>query len=125
MKDRMLNALLAFFVFLLVFNIFLPQPKKDAVTSNAVTLRIASASLTVPEIPSVSVSNTTSGTVSFDTCKELEILKDYRKIEIDAPFQAFCSQIELKAGETKNLDLSALSRLFEIPGKYAFKLFVG
>lgn len=121
MKDRLLNFLLAFAVFLLVFNYFLPQPEKQA-AGTGVSISVASKTETVPNVPSVTVSNATASGFAFDTCKELEILKDYRKVEIDAPFQSFCKTVDVAPAAKANLDLSPLARIFENPGQYAFKL---
>lgn len=121
MKDRLLNFLLAFAVFLLVFNFFLPQPQKQAPVTG-VTVSVADDSATVPTIPAVTVTNGTSTVFSFDTCKDFEILKDYRKIEIDGGLTSFCKNVEVAAGAKSTLDLSVIARVFENPGKYAFKL---
>lgn len=121
MKDRLLNFLLAFAVFLLVFNFFLPQPQKP-VPVTGVVVSVADDNSTVPTIPTVTVTNGTAAAVSFDTCKDFEILKDYRKIEIDGKFTPFCKNVEVAAGAKSVLDLDVISRVFENPGKYAFKL---
>lgn len=121
MKDRLLNFLLAFAVFLLVFNFFLPQPQKQA-PATGVSVSVASSSFTVPTIPVVTVTNGTASGASFDTCKDFEILKDYRKIEIDGPFVSFCKNVQIAAGTKAELDFKPIARIFETPGKYAFKL---
>lgn len=121
MKDRLLNFLLAFAVFLLVFNFFLPQPQKTAPVTG-VAVSVASSSFTVPTIPTVTVTNATASGIAFDACKDFEILKDYRKIEIDGPFVSFCKTVEIPAGAKADLDFTPIARLFETPGKYAFKL---
>lgn len=121
MKDRLLNFLLAFAVFLLVFNFFLPQPQKQAPVTG-VAVSVADDNATVPTIPAVSVTNGTAAAISFDTCKDFEILKDYRKIEIDGKFTSFCKNVEVAAGAKSVLDFSVIARVFENPGKYAFKL---
>lgn len=122
MKDRLLNFLLAFFVFLLVFNLFLPAPEKIVRETGMVNIQASEKELTIPAIPVISVFNGTSAPLQIDTCKNIEILKDYQKIEIDAPFSGFCKTLEFSSGTGKNLDLSVLSPIFENPGKYAFKL---
>ncbi len=121
MKDRLLNFLLAFSVFLLIFNFLLPKPEKPA-AQTGVSLSVASRTLTVPNVPVISVSNATASGVSFDTCADLEILKDYRKINLDGEFSAFCRTEVLNPGEKKALDVSVLAPIFSNPGQYAFKL---
>lgn len=122
MKDRLLNFLLAFFVFLLVFNLFLPKPQKAETVAGGVSVSVADKTATIPSIPAVSVTNSTTGSLSFDTCRDFEILKDYRKVEMDGPFSTFCKTVEIPAGAVAHLDFSSIARLFELPGKYAFKL---
>ncbi len=122
MNDRFLRFLLAFSVFFLLFGFLFPAPEKTTVPAGSVTVEVADASLSVPDVPKVTVSNRTSAPVAFDTCRDLEILKDYRKIEIDAPFSAFCRTVETPSGTGSLLDLSPLAKIFERPGTYAFKL---
>lgn len=124
MKDRLLNFLLAFAVFLLVFNYFLPKPADKAVVTG-VSVTVGEKSSTVPKIPTVTVTNGTASGVSFDTCKDLEILKDYRKIEIDGSLTAFCKTVEVAPAAKATIDFSVISHVFENPGQYAFKLKAG
>ncbi|MDQ1343793.1 MAG: hypothetical protein QG650_513 [Patescibacteria group bacterium] len=121
MKDRLLNFLLAFAVFLIVFNYFLPQPEQKS-TPSGIAVTVAEKSSTVPHIPVVSVTNATASGFVLDTCKDIEILKDYRKIEIDAPFAAFCKTVTVAPGAKADIDLSVIARIFENPGQYAFKM---
>ena len=121
MKDRLLNFLLAFFVFLVVFNYFMPKPAdKAAVTGVAVA--VAEKTSTVPKIPVVTVTNGTASAVKIDTCKDFEILKDYRKIEIDGALTAFCKTVEIAPAGHEKIDFSVISKVFANPGQYAFKL---
>jgi YidC/Oxa1 family membrane protein insertase len=122
MKDRLLNFLLAFAAFLLVFNFFFPKPQQSVQPSGIISIHAAQSSLTVPKIPAITAFNNTSAPVSLDTCKDLEILKDYQKIQIDAPFASFCKTLQVPSGTGAAIDLSVLAPVFENPGKYAFKL---
>ncbi len=124
MKDRLLNFLLAFSVFLLLFNFLLPKPEKPVVPIG-VSISVADRTLTVPDIPAISVTNATASGISIDTCADLEILKDYRKIDLDGEFRAFCRTESLNPGEKKPIDASVLSPIFANPGQYAFKLKAG
>ena len=122
MKDRLLNILLAFAVFLVVFNFFLPQPQKQGTVAGTVSVSVADKTLTVPNVPDITVTNATASGVSFDSCADLEILKDYRKIEIDGKFAPFCKKTEIAAGAKAKLDMSVIAPIFSNAGQYAFKL---
>ncbi len=121
MKDRLLNFLLAFFVFLVVFNYFMPKPADKAAVTGVV-VAVAEKTSTVPKIPVVTVTNGTAAAVKIDTCKDFEILKDYRKIEIDGAFTAFCKTVEIAPAGYGKIDFAVISKVFANPGQYAFKL---
>lgn len=114
MKDRLLNLLLLTFVFLLVINFFLPKPEKQA-ERNEPYFRLANSEYVVPNIPAIDVVNPTDKEVTFDTCKDLEILRNLQKIEIDASAQSFCKTLKVAPKSELNLDLGALRVLFEQP----------
>lgn len=121
MKDRLLNVLLAFSVFLIVANFLLPNPEKRPVPTG-IAVSVSEKTAVVPHVPVVTVENPTSAPFVFDTCKDFEILKDYRKVSLDGPASAFCKTVTVPAAGKHAVDFSALARVFEIPGQYAFRL---
>lgn len=122
MSEKLLRFLLAFSIFFLIFSFLFPAPEKVDRPTGDVSVVVAETDLTVPTVPSVVVKNATSSGISFDTCREFEILKDYRKIEIDAPFASFCRTVDVAAGTGAAIDFVPIAKVFENPGKYAFKL---
>lgn len=124
MKDRFLNVLLVTFVFLLALNLFLPKPQKVVEASDA-TFSLSKASVVVPNYPVITLKNPTNVPVSFNTCRDLIILKDLKTVKIDMAAQAFCKDISVAPKTETALDISELSALFVQPGNIGFKLVSG
>ena len=121
MKDRLLNLLLAFSVFLIVLNFVLPKPEQKT-SSTGIAVSVSEKTAVVPHVPVVSVENPTSSPFSFDTCKDFEILKDYRKISADGSSASFCKNVTVSPTGKATIDFAPLARIFETPGQYAFRL---
>ncbi len=120
MKDRLLNILLLTFIFLLVINFFLPKPAAQTEKSEP-NFKLAQAEYVIPNIPVISLANPTDKVISLDTCKDLEILRDLQKVQIDGTAQAFCKTLTVAPKSEVHLDLSALRALFEHPSDIGFK----
>ena len=121
MKDRLLNILLLTFVFLLAMNYFLPKPApiEEKTVPNFV---VQASSVVIPNIPEIFLKNPTDHTVSFDTCKELEILKDLRRVDIDTDAaKGFCKTLSVASKSSVKLDFSPIHALFESPADIGFK----
>ncbi len=121
MKDRLLNILIATFVILLALNLFLPKPAK-LVETNEPTFSLSKTSVVIPNYPKVEFKNPTSSAITFDTCKDLVILKDLKTVIIDDQSKNFCQSLSIQPGASHAIDLSAISPLFTQPGNVGFKL---
>ncbi len=122
MKDRLLNILLATFVFLLLLNVFLPKPPQQQ-TSGDVSFAFSHATTVVPNYPVVTVKNPTANGVSFDTCKELTVFRDLKTVVLEGTSASqFCKTIEIAAGGSQTIDMAPLAPLFVQPGNIGLKL---
>ena len=120
MKDRLLNILLLAFVFLLAINLFLPKTEKASEHTDPY-FSVAKTEYVIPNIPVVEVVNPTDRAISFDTCKDMEVLRDLQKIVIDGTAQAFCKMVTVAPKTQLKLDLSSLRALFEHAGDIGFR----
>lgn len=119
-SDKLLNFLLAFFLALIVFNLFMPKQNETKVSED-ITLKALSASYALPNIPVLELDNTTDKDISFDTCKNLEISKDWAKITGLSNVKWFCKTFKASAKSKMNLDLNPISKMFLSTWSYAFK----
>ena len=122
MNTRLLNFFLVFFITLLLLNWILPTPEQNTIPNNEVVLHIGSDSYVVPNIPVVEIQNTTETKVMIDTCRDVVIKKDHNLVT-NVP-EEFCRMITVLSGAKEKLDISALYKLFQSPGKYEFGLTV-
>ncbi len=124
MKDRLLNILLLSFVLLLGLNLFLPSPDK-AVAIVEPHFVLAKASVVIPNHPNLKLSNPTDQKITFDTCKDLEILVNLRKLSIDGGAQSFCKVLDVAPKTDAVIDLNPLRVLFEKPADIGFRAKIG
>jgi YidC/Oxa1 family membrane protein insertase len=121
MKDRLLNILIASFVFLLLLNIFLPKPEQAAVQTEP-NFTLSQSSVVVPNFPKVSFNNTTDTEIRFDTCRDLTILSDLRTLKYDESTRGFCREIIAAPKSAVAIDIAPLAPLFTKPGNLGLKL---
>ena len=121
MKDRLLNILIASFVFLLLLNFFLPKPEKAAVQTEPHFV-LSKTAVVVPNFPKVSFNNTTGAEIRFDTCRDLTILSDLRTLKYDESTQGFCREIVSAPKSSVAIDIVPLAPLFTKPGNLGLKL---
>jgi hypothetical protein len=123
--NKFLNVLLFALLFTILFQWFLgPQKEVNPVSTNSVFLSITDDTTVIPNIPHIEISNTTSGSVTIDPCKDIGLFIDsveIKDIAVSAP--AFCTSLILAPSEKKVLPLGSLASLFaKQPGKYIVKL---
>ncbi|MFZ4461174.1 MAG: YidC/Oxa1 family membrane protein insertase [Patescibacteria group bacterium] len=120
MKDRLLNILLLTFIFLLVINFFLPKPEKQTEKTEPY-FHLAKAEYVIPNIPVIDLVNPTDKQITLDTCRDLEVLKDLQKVEIDGSAKDFCKTLTVAAKSQVKMDLNPLRALFEHASDIGFK----
>lgn len=120
MKDRILNLLLVFFLTLLIVNWFLPNPSKQATTDGTVTIQALKDTSVIPNLPTINITNGLVKDITIDTCRDLEVQKDY--VKLTGLPKEFCKTLTVKSHAKEKLDLSALVKLFTVAGKYDFRL---
>lgn len=122
MNTRLLNFLLIFFITLIALNWILPKPTQNTTPSNEVILHVGATSYVTPDIPVIEVQNTTSASITIDTCRDFSIKKDHNLLT--NPPKEFCKTFTIENGAKEKLDISPLYKLFQSPGKYEFILTV-
>lgn len=121
MKDRLLNILLLVFIGLLALNMFMGKTQKPA-ESTEPNFVLSKASVVVPNYPVVTLKNPSDKAISFNTCKDVTILKDLKTVNIGVAAQAFCKDMTVAPKSEQHLDISELTSLFVQPGNVGFKL---
>lgn len=76
MKDKILNFLLFFSIFLLIFSFF-SKPEQKNLTGDII-LSSTSSAFTVPNLPSFYVENGSNEEFSFNSCEDLKVLKSWK-----------------------------------------------
>ncbi|MDD5198094.1 MAG: YidC/Oxa1 family membrane protein insertase [Candidatus Gracilibacteria bacterium] len=122
MNTRLLNFLLIFFITLIALNWILPKPTQNTTPNNEIILSVGSTSYVTPDIPVIEIQNTTSASITIDTCRDFSIKKDHNLLT--NPPKEFCKTLTIGNGAKEKLDISPLYRLFQSPGKYEFSLTV-
>lgn len=82
MKDKILNFLLFFSVFLLIFSFF-SEPKQKNLTWDIV-FSSTSSGFTVPAIPNFYIENGSDKSFEFNACEDLTVFKSWKKYEIES-----------------------------------------
>lgn len=121
-NDKILNLLIAFFLTLIVFNLFLPKNKTEVVKT-WIELNAIKKDYTIPNIPEIQIVNNSDKTINFDSCKNLSIQKDWVKIEnISSTSPKFCVKAAIESKQTYKINLESISKLFTISWNYDFIL---
>ena len=91
MKSKLTNFLLIFGITLLAAQLLLPKPAETPKTG--IILTATKQEYVIPNVPEITVQNYTASSVTFDTCRELEIYKDSQKLT-NLP-KDFCKSINI------------------------------
>lgn len=119
-KLRLLNIFaIAFLGSLLIQYWFFPVQKPASVIQD-VFVSVESDSITIPNIPKVTIHNTTSGAITINPCEDITVSIDSRPLTwIRETAPNFCNPITVTAGTTALLPFDALYKLFSTQtGKY-------
>lgn len=123
-KLRILNLFfIAFLVSLLVQYWFFPKQNTTPVLPD-VYLSVEKDSIVVPNIPKITIHNTTSGSIDINPCDSISIAIDSRPLTgIQEMAPSFCAPVRVEANNTAPLSLNPLYQLFSTkPGKYILTL---
>jgi hypothetical protein len=84
---KFLDLLLVFVVTLLIANYFLPkQPSTSTTIPEGIIIQTKQSAVTVPNFPEISIWNhTTNSGITIETCRDVSISINNRKIEKDIP----------------------------------------
>lgn len=124
MKDRLINILLITFIGLLTLNLFMSEKQKPAEATEP-TFVLSKNSVVVPNYPILTLKNPTDQAFSFNTCKDITILKDLKTVSIGAAAQEFCQDVTVAPKSEQAINISELTSLFVQPGNVGFKLVSG
>lgn len=119
-KLRILNIfVLAFLVSLAVQYWFFPQKTTTAVPPD-VYISVEKEGITVPNIPKITIHNTTSSAVTVNPCQDITMTIDSQVLTgIQDITPDFCVPVSVAANQTEHLSFDPLYKVFSTkPGKY-------
>ena len=120
-KLRILNLFaIAFLVSLLVQYWFFPKPSTTPILPD-ITISVEKDSIVVPNIPKVTIHNTTTGAIMINPCSDIKISADGVELTGIAEFSKnlFCLPLSISGGSMQQLSFNSLYPLFATkPGKY-------
>ncbi len=123
-NQKLLNILLVALVALLLANLFFaPDARETDIPANALTLDASSREYTIPELPTVNITNTTGESVAIDVCDDLAIELDGRTLS-ELP-EDFCIELAITAESQATIPFEPLAPLFEREGVFTLKLETG
>ncbi len=119
-KLRIINLFaIAFLISLAVQYWFFPRPTTTAILPD-VYMSVESESIVVPNIPKITLHNTTTGAITINPCDDVSISIDSRPLAgIRETAAAFCTPIVVDSSKTAHLSFNSLYKVFSTqPGKY-------
>ncbi len=120
MKSRLTNFLLVFGITLLVVQLFLPKAAPTPTTGIVITT--GKTEYVVPNIPLIEVGNYTATGISFDTCKDFQIIKDSQPLALSSLPKEFCKTVKVEKEGKAHINLNSVYKLYEQTGNFLYKL---
>jgi hypothetical protein len=123
-KLRILNLFaIAFLVSLLVQYWFFPKPTPTTILPD-VYMSVEKESIVVPNIPKVTLHNTTTGAITIHPCDDIVLSLDSRSLTgVRSSASGFCLPITVPALEVRPISFDALHSVFATqPGRYIVSL---
>ncbi len=121
---KFFNILLIALIITLAMQILI-GPKTTPIAENSIALTTTTSSVTVPNIPQITVHNTKNEDFTFNTCNNLSIVYSPATSSNPVPVEN-CEDIVVKSQSSHLLDLSSLHTYFsKFIGKYELKLAAG
>lgn len=123
-KLRIINLfVIAFLVSLLVQYWFFPKTSPTP-TLPDFSVSVEKEGIVVPNIPKITIHNTTTGALTINPCDDIMISLDTQSLTgIRETASGFCMPVVVPAGQNHLLSLDPLYRVFATqPGKYTLTL---
>lgn len=109
---KILNIALFALVITLILQIFI-SPQKTNIQPGIVSIITKEKSVTVPNIPQITIHNNSTDSVSFNPCTDLSISVNSKFVEnISNAYGEKCSDVTINAGQSSNVDLTPLYRMY-------------
>jgi YidC/Oxa1 family membrane protein insertase len=123
-KLRILNIFVIAFLISLIFQyFFFPKPSPSVVIPD-ITLSVEKSDITVPNIPKITLHNTTTGVVMIDTCRDISIsINSQPTKNIAETYPKFCQAISAPVWSGVHISFDPLYQVFsKLPGQYLITL---
>lgn len=123
-KLRILNIfIIAFLISLGLQYWFFPQPKNTPIVQDII-LSVESDSIVVPNIPKITVRNTTTGALTINTCQDITLsINSQQTTSIAKDYPDFCKIVSLSTSSGVTLSFEPLYKVFAgFPGQYIVTL---
>ncbi|PID83723.1 hypothetical protein CSB09_04625 [Candidatus Gracilibacteria bacterium] len=111
--NKMLNILILTLVFFLAFNLLMPKQEQNTTPKSGIFLFIKDGGITIPNIPQLTVFNSQTGSLKFNTCTNMSFSVGGQKIQkIQEAYPDFCHDVEIAENTNKAIDMTPLHKLF-------------
>ncbi len=121
---RIFNIALWALVLTLILQMFLPKPQVQQQVTEHVSLSIKSDHVVIPNIPQITVHNSSSGAMMIHGCEDITFSRNQillSGIATEAP--DFCEPLTVAPSSSAHLSLNPLHEIFaKLPGKYILTL---
>ncbi len=113
-KIKLFNLfVLTFLLSLSVQYLFFPSANQNKVQSTDVILEVKKVAVTIPNIPEVTLSNTTTGSFLLHPCEDISMSVDSTPLTgMSGAAPIFCNAIEITSGSKTLLPLKTLYKVF-------------
>lgn len=123
-KAKLFNIfVLAFLLSLAIQYLFIPQKWGNSLPQDVI-LQIQDDAITIPNIPHIELSNTSTGSFSIAPCRDIKISIDSRPLTwMSGAAPTFCDEISIESGSKSLLPLGKLYQVFaKQSGKYVLSV---
>lgn len=117
--SKILNIAFLALILTLILQMMMPKPQ-NAITSEGVYMSAQSSEITVPNIPKISLHNTSSWSVTINPCTDVTISVNSQPFQnIATAYPEFCTPLTVASGQVGLLNLNPLYKQFAShPGNY-------
>jgi hypothetical protein len=95
-KLRILNIFIIAFLISLIFQYFFFPKPTTSVSIPDITLSVEKSDIVVPNIPKITIHNTTTGSISIDTCRDISLsINSKQTTSIGQDYPLFCQTLSI------------------------------
>lgn len=123
---KIFNILLISLILTMILQMFIGSPTKN-IADNSIAITTTTPSVSVPNLPQITIHNTKSEDFSFNTCENLSLVYAPSTLSNAITFsESDCQDVTVAAKTSQLLNIDFLYKTFQaMQGKYELRLSVG